>query len=89
MGGGGGGEGGIWFRLGFRRTNTTARPQLIYVHEIMGDLQQGGGGGVGGLYPVGEAIVEKRKTSQNNNSSEVALSNEVKCHCKDFLYMNR
>ena len=46
-GGRGGGEGGIWFRLGFRRTNTTARPQLIYVHEIMGDLQQGGGGGLG------------------------------------------
>ena len=70
--------GGIWFRLGFRRTNTTVRPQLIYVHELMGDLQQGGG-----------AIVEKRKTSQNNNFSEVVLSNEVKCHCNDFLYMNR
>lgn len=59
------GRGGrIWFRLGFRRTNTTVRPQLIYVHELMGDLQ-------------------------NNNFSEVALSNEVKCHCNDFLYMNR
>ena len=61
---GGGGGAGIWFRLGFRRTNTTVRPQLIYVHELMGDLQ-------------------------NNNFSEVALSNEVKCHCNDFLYMNR
>ena len=26
---------------------------------------------------------------QNNKFSEVALSNEVKCHCNDFLYMNR
>ena len=42
----GGEGGGIWFRsLGFRRTNTASRPQLIYVHEIMEIFSRRGGGG--------------------------------------------
>ena len=52
-------------------------------------LQHGGRGGGGLMSNGGRAIVGKRKTSQNNNFYEVALSNEVKCHCNDFLYMNR